>query len=200
MKYNFDAEYDRRGTQSVKWEFVRGDEGQPEIVFSDHCYSPERVLPMWVADMDFRSPEPVVEALRASAEHGIYCYCAPTEETHAAVVGWMEHRNGWKIDPDWINYTPGVVPALNMLIQTFTKPGNKVLIQPPVYHPFYDAIENNGCELVVNPLTLEEGVYRMDFVDLEAKCSDPEVKMAILCSPHNPVGRVWTEAELEQFG
>lgn len=200
MKYNFDEEYDRRGTQSVKWEFMRGDEGEPEIVFSDHCFRPKRVLPMWVADMDFRSPEPVVKALRARAEHGIYGYCAPTEQTHASVVGWMERRNGWEIDPDWINYTPGVVPAINMLIRTFTQPGNKVLIQPPVYHPFYDAIEKNGRELVTNPLVLEEGAYRMDFEDLEAKCRDPEAKMVILCSPHNPIGRVWTEEEIGRFG
>lgn len=200
MEFSFDEEFDRRGTHSVKWEFVQSDEEQPELEFTDHCFEPERVLPMWVADMDFRSPQPVVEALKARAEHGIFGYSAPTSDFYDSVVSWMERRNGWKIDPGWISFTPGVVPALNMLVRTFTEGDNKVLIQPPVYHPFYDAITNNGSQLVLNPLILEHGRYRMDFADLEAKCSDPQVKMAILCSPHNPVGRVWTEKELLNFG
>ncbi len=200
MEFSFDEEFDRRGTHSVKWEFVQSDEEQPELEFTDHCFEPERVLPMWVADMDFRSPEPVVEALKAQAEHGIFGYTVPSRDFYNSVVSWMGRRNGWEIDPDWICLTPGVVPALNMLVRTFTEGGNKVLIQPPVYYPFYGAIENNGSQLVLNALMLENGVYRMDYADLEAKCSDPEVKIAILCSPHNPVGRVWTKEELLNFG
>ena len=112
----------------------------------------------------------------------------------------MGRRHGWKIDPEWICLTPGVVPALNMLVRTFTRQGEKVLIQPPVYYPFYGAVENNDAQLVTNPLVLENGSYRMDLADLEAKCRDPQVRMAILCSPHNPVGRVWTQEELLAFG
>jgi len=200
MKYSFDEEFDRKGTHSVKWEFAQEGEDLLDFQHTDRCFGEDRVLPMWVADMDFRSPEPVVEAIKARAEHGIFGYCAPTSDFYQSVVSWMERRNGWKIDPDWILLTPGVVPALNMLVRTFTKPGEKVLIQPPVYYPFYDAIENNDAQLVVNPLVLEDGGYRMDLADLEAKCSDPQVKMAIVCSPHNPVGRVWTEEELHNFG
>jgi cystathionine beta-lyase len=200
MKYSFDEEFDRKGTHSVKWEFAQEGEDLLDFQHNDRCFGEERVLPMWVADMDFRSPEPVVEAIKARAEHGIFGYCAPTSDFYQSVVSWMERRNGWKIDPDWILLTPGVVPALNMMVRTFTRPGEKVLIQPPVYYPFYDAIENNDAQLVTNPLVLEDGGYRMDLADLEAKCSDPQVKMAILCSPHNPVGRVWTEEELHNFG
>ncbi|MCJ7535760.1 MAG: aminotransferase class I/II-fold pyridoxal phosphate-dependent enzyme, partial [Anaerolineales bacterium] len=200
MQYSFDEEFDRKGTHSVKWEFAQEGEDLLEFEHTDRCFGQDRVLPMWVADMDFRSPEPVVEAIKARAEHGIFGYCAPTSDFYQSVVSWMERRNGWIIDPDWILLTPGVVPALNMLVRTFTRPGEKVLIQPPVYYPFYGAVENNDAQLVTNPLVLEDGGYRMDLTDLEAKCSDPQVKMAILCSPHNPVGRVWTEEELHNFG
>ena len=200
MEHSFDEEYDRRGTHSVKWEFIPGEEDPPQLEHTARCFGPDRVLPMWVADMDFRCPEPVVEALIARAEHGIYGYSAPTSAFYQSVVNWMERRHGWKIDPQWICLTPGVVPALNMLVRTFTTQGNKVLIQPPVYHPFYRAVENNHSQVITNVLVLENGRYRMDFGDLESKCKDPEVKMAILCSPHNPVGRVWTRDELIEFG
>ena len=200
MEYSFDEEFDRKGTHSVKWEFAQEGEDLLEFQHTDRCFGQDRVLPMWVADMDFRSPEPVVEAIKARAEHGIFGYCAPTSDFYQSVVNWMGRRHGWRIDPEWICLTPGVVPALNMLVRTFTRPGEKVLIQPPVYYPFYAAVENNGAQLVTNPLVLKDGVYRMDLADLEAKCSDPQVKMAILCSPHNPVGRVWTEEELHNFG
>jgi cystathionine beta-lyase len=200
MEHSFDEEYDRRGTHSVKWEFVMGEEDLLQLEHTVRFFGPDRVLPMWVADMDFRCPEPIVEALIARAEHGIYGYSAPTSAFYQSVVNWMERRHGWKIDPQWICLTPGVVPALNMSVRTFTTQGNKVLIQPPVYHPFYGAIENNHSQVITNALVLENGRYRMDFGDLETKCKDPEVKMAILCSPHNPVGRVWTRDELVEFG
>jgi len=200
MKIPFDEEFDRRGTHSVKWEFVQGDDELLNLEHTDRFFGSDRVLPMWVADMDFRCPEPVVEAIKARAEHGIFGYTAPTSDFYQSVVSWMDRRNDWKIDPDWISLTPGIVPALNMLVRAFTMPGDKVLIQPPVYYPFNAAIENNNSQLVINPLMLEDGRYRMDFADLESKCSDPGVKMAILCSPHNPVGRVWTREELDNFG
>jgi len=155
---------------------------------------------MWVADMDFISPRSVVNALTARAQHGIYGYTAPTQDFYQSVVRWMQRRHDWEIAPEWICITPGIVPALNMLVRAFVSPGDRVLIQPPVYRPFYRAIQNNNAELAFNPLVYEDGRYRMDIEDLEAKCRDPKVKMAILCNPHNPVGRVWTREELAQFG
>jgi cystathionine beta-lyase len=153
-----------------------------------------------VADMDFACPQPVVEALVARAQHGIYGYTTPSDAYYDAVASWMQRRQGWEVPREWMCITPGVVPALNMLVRTFVAPGEKTLIQPPVYHPFFHAIENNQAELAANPLIYENGRYRMDYADLESKAKDPAVKMAILCSPHNPVGRVWTRDELLRFG
>jgi len=196
----FDVEIDRAGTNSIKWEYVQREGDPHHWDHSDRCFGDDRVLPMWVADMDFRCPEPVGQALIARAQEGIFGYTAPGEEFYAAVVHWMRKRHGWEISPDWICITPGVVSALNMLVRTFTSPGDKVLIQPPVYYPFYTAIERNGAQVVRSPLLYEGGRYRMDFEDLARKIRDPKVKLAILCSPHNPVGRVWTPDELRRFG
>ena len=200
MRYNFDGEISRRGTSAVKWEFIQ--EGQDLLHWerTDEFFGPNRILPMWVADMDFRSPEPVVTALVARAEHGIYGYTEKSAGYYQSVVGWMKRRHGWRVAPEWICTTPGVVPALNMLVRTFLSPGEKVLIQRPVYYPFFSAIENNGAEIVSNSLILDNGRYSMGFDDLEVKAQDPKVKMAILCSPHNPVARVWTREELSRFG
>ena len=200
MNYNFDAEVDRRDSNSVKWEFVQGGKDLLRWEHTQRFFGEDRVLPMWVADMDFPSPRPVVDALIARAQQGIYGYTAPTQAFYQSVVRWMQRWHGWEIAPEWICITPGVVPALNLLVRTFVSTGDKVLIQPPVYYPFYGAIENNGGELALNPLIYVNGRYRMNLVDLEAKCRDPRVKMAILCSPHNPVGRVWTSEELLRFG
>jgi cystathionine beta-lyase len=200
MNYNFDVEVNRRDTNSVKWEFMKGGEDRPQLQHTHRFFGKNRTLPMWVADMDFISPKSVVDALTARAQHGIYGYTAPTQDFYQSVVRWMQRRHDWEIAPEWICITPGVVPALNMLVRAFVSPGDRVLIQPPVYRPFYRAIENNNAELALNPLVYEDGRYRMDIEDLEAKCRDPKVKMAILCNPHNPVGRVWTREELAQFG
>ena len=200
MNHVFDEEVDRKGTNATKWEFVQGGDDLLRWQATDDCFGPNRLLPMWVADMDFRCPEPVVKALVERAEHGIYGYTAVTDACFQPYIEWMKRRQGWEIKPEWICTSPGVVPALNLLVRTFTSPGEKVLIQPPVYYPFYSAIENNGAELATNPLVYENGVYRMDFEDLEAKARDPSIKMVILCSPHNPVGRVWTKDELVRFG
>lgn len=200
MKFNFDVEVSRQGTNSVKWEFTPSEVDLLRWEYTDRFVGDDRILPMWVADMDFTSPRPVIDALIARAQHGIYGYTAPTQDFYMSVVRWMQRRHGWPIAPEWICISPGVVPALNMLVRAFVSTGDKVLIQPPVYYPFYGAVENNGAELALNPLIYEDGRYRMDFVDLEAKCSDPKVKLAILCSPHNPVGRVWTGEELARFG
>lgn len=200
MDYNFDTEVDRRDTNSLKWEFIQTGKDLLKWEQTHQFFGVDRVLPMWVADMDFKCPQPVVDAIVARAQHGIYGYAIPTQAFYQSVVRWMQRRHGWEIEPDWICITQGVVPALNMLVQTFVSAGDRVLIQPPVYYPFYGAIENNCAEVILNPLIYENGRYRMDFADLEAKCRDPKVKLAILCSPHNPVGRVWTREELLEFG
>lgn len=200
MKYDFDKRIERNGTNSFKWDFVKQN---GEIVYWDET-DPARhqkpVLPMWVADMDFPSPQPVVDAVKAHAEKGIYGYAYPPPSYYDSVVNWMQRRHGWKIQQEWISFTPGVVPGLHLIISTYVKPGEKVLIQPPVYYPFYIITDNTDTIAVTNPLIYENGEYRMDYDDLEEKCADPDLKAAILCSPHNPVGRVWTNEELKRFG
>jgi cystathionine beta-lyase len=196
----FDVEIVRKGTNSVKWEFMPGEGDSFQLEHTDQFFGEDRILPMWVADMDFRCPEPVIEALLKRAQHGIYGYSAPMADFYASVVNWMDKRHGWEVESEWICLTPGVVPALNLLVKTFISTGEKVLVQTPVYHPFFSAIENKEGEIVVNPLIFENQQYRMDFEDLERKAQDPDVKMVILCSPHNPVGRVWTREELLRFG
>ena len=200
MKYNFEREVDRSGTNAVKWELIQDSQDRLNWKFTEQFYGDDRILPMWVADMDFRSPQPVIDALVGRAEHGIYGYSAPTKPYFASVVGWMHRRHGWNIQPEWISTTPGVVPAIYTMVHTFSAPGEKVLVQPPVYYPFFSAIQENDRELVTNPLVFESGRYRMDYADLEEKLKDPKVKMAILCNPHNPVGRVWSRDELVRFG
>jgi cystathionine beta-lyase len=200
MTQDFDEQVDRTGTDCLKWEFIPQEKDPLHWEYTDCFCGEDRILPMWVADMDFCCPEPVVKALVARAQQGIYGYTVPTDSFYQSVVGWMARRHGWEIAPQWICITPGVVPALNMLVRTFISPGDRVLIQPPVYYPFYSAVENNGGEVITNPLVYENGRYRMDYGDLAEKAKDPAVKMAILCSPHNPVGRVWTHEELLRFG
>ncbi|MCA9928336.1 MAG: pyridoxal phosphate-dependent aminotransferase [Anaerolineales bacterium] len=200
MTLNFDQEVDRIGTYSVKWEFVPENE---VLTFSDAAhakYGNERLLPLWVADMDFQSPQAVIDALSARVAHGIFGYTVPDDGYFETIVDWISRRYGYAIEKEWIALTPGVVPALHMLVETFLQPGDKVLVQRPVYYPFFSAVENNGCEIVSNSLVYENGRYHMDFDDLAAKAADPGVRMAILCSPHNPVGRVWTREELTRFG
>jgi cystathionine beta-lyase len=200
MRRCFDDVIDRRGTNSLKWEFIQQEQDPLRWEQTDCFFGEDRILPMWVSDMDFCCPEPVVKALIARAQKGIYGYTYPADAFYQSVVGWMARRHQWEIAPQWICITPGVVPALNMLVRTFISPGDKVMIQPPVYYPFYSAIENNGGEVVTSPLIYEGGRYRIDYGDLAEKAKDPGVKMAILCSPHNPVGRVWTKDELFHFG
>jgi cystathionine beta-lyase len=200
MDYAFNEEIDRRGTNSVKWEFVMGENDLLHWECTDRFLGEQRVLPLWVADMDFRCPQAVIEVLQSRVEHGIYGYSAPTNAFFDSVVYWMDRRHGWQVEPEWICTSPGVVPALHLLVRTYLQPGDKVLIQPPVYYPFSSAIINNGCEIATNALLYENGKYSMDFENLEELARDPGVKMAILCSPHNPVGRVWSQAELARFG
>ncbi|MDP6564212.1 MAG: MalY/PatB family protein [Alphaproteobacteria bacterium] len=200
MKYDFDRIATPRGIGSVKWEHRKGENGLEAWDATEEKNGRRQVLPMWVADMDFAIAEPIRRALAARANIPSLGYTYRTDAYLSAVTGWMRRRHGWTVEPDWIAMAPGVVPSLNMLVRTFTQPGDGVILQPPVYHPFYMVIDNNDARVVRNPLRLVDGRYEMDFDDLEAKAADPAVKMLLLCSPHNPVGRVWSEAELSRLG
>lgn len=194
MTFNFDQVIDRKGTHSVKWEM------EPKDYDEQANPNGQPLLPLWVADMDFRVPPAVIEALIKRAEHGLFGYSFPTDSYFETVIDWHKRCYGRSIQKEWIVLTPGIVPALNMIVQTFIQPGDRVLIQRPVYYPFFSAIESHGGEIVSNNLVYRDGHYHMDFADLAQKAADPAVKMAILCSPHNPVSRVWTKEELTQFG
>lgn len=200
MIYNFDQEIDRRGTNAAKWDVVKqGNRFMPVDKMPPDPHG-RRLLPLWVADMDFTCPQPVIDALAARVQHGIFGYGWPGPAYFQAVVDWMARRHGWTVEPDWIVPTPGVVPALNMLVRTFAAPGQRVVVQPPVYYPFYTAVSNNAAVLAQNPLLIVDGRYSMDYAGLEALLAEPDVSMLILCSPHNPVGRVWTVDELRRLG
>jgi len=142
----------------------------------------------------------VIGALKDRAAHGVYGYDIRPEAYYRAIIGWMRRRHGWDVERGWITYTPGVVPAVNYAIQAFCGHGDRVLLQSPVYYPFFSAIENNGCEVIDNTLVYENGVYTIDFNDFEKKVADPRAKLFLLCSPHNPASRVWTREELTRMG
>ncbi len=190
--WNFDEIIDRSGTASMKWE--------PGVLSKVFGKGKEELLPLWVADMDFKCPDVIKKAMEKRLEHRLYGYTLTDPSYFPALISWYKRRHQFEIHEDWIRTTPGVVPAVNYIIQRFSQSGDKVLIQPPVYYPFARAILNNGRRIAGNPLRIEHGQYRMDFEDLKEKVRDPRVKLAILCSPHNPVGRVWTKDELESFG
>jgi cystathionine beta-lyase len=159
------------------------------------------LLPLWVADMDFECPKPVVDAIKKEAEGCVYGYnWHGTPKYLDAVTGWMVRRHQWEVDPKWIVYSPGIVPAINMMVQTFSNVGDKIIVQPPVYYPFFSAVTENGRKLLLNQLHYENQKYTFDFEDFEEKAKDPLAKIFILCSPHNPVGRVWTKEELKKLG
>ncbi len=183
----FDRIIDRTGTESMKWVYPR------------RVLGVEDALPLWVADMDFEAPPPVVEALRRRVEHGVFGYPLTPPSFYEAAIGWMKRRHGWTVEKDWIVLTPGIVPALNSIVRAFTRPGDPVIVQPPVYHPFYYAIENNGRRVVRNPLRFDGRRFEMDLDDLRTRIDAPG-RLLILCSPHNPAGRVWTREELEALG
>lgn len=195
MPFDFDEIIDREHTHSVKWDYHNhGGFAHWDKTYRHH--GDDRVLPMWVADMDFRCPPAVTEALGRLAAHGIFGYSAKTDDYVEAVCGWFRDRQGWDVQGDWLLTAPGVVPTLNVVVRAFTEPGDKVIVQRPVYYPFFRVTHNNGCEVVSNSLILEEDGYRMDLDDLEAKAKDPKAKLLILCSPHNPIGKVWSREDL----
>ena len=184
MKYNFDEIVPRRNTNSVKWDLAAND----------------RVLPMWVADMDFRTAPAIIDAIIRRAQHGIFGYTTVPATYYDAVTGWFERRHHFTISRDWMLYTTGVVPAISAIIKALTVPGDRVIVQTPVYNCFFSSIRNDQCEMAANELIYKDGTYSIDFDDLEKKASDPKAKIFLLCSPHNPVGRVWTKEELIRMG
>ncbi|MEA4847627.1 MAG: PatB family C-S lyase [Clostridiaceae bacterium] len=187
MKYDFDKIIDRSGTDAIKWNNL------------DKTFGKADILPMWVADMDFEAPQPVIDALIKMSQHGIYGYTEKPDSFYSSIIKWIEKRHGWHVRDEWISVTPGVVPALSFSILSYTEPGDKVLLQSPVYHPFFSSIKNNGRIIVNNQLKYENNEWKIDFEDLELKFKSG-VKVMILCNPHNPVGRVWSRKELESIG
>jgi cystathionine beta-lyase len=187
MQYDFDRVIDRRPSDSIKWSR------------NEKFFGSANVISAWIADMDFEAPAPVIEAIRARAAHGIYGYPIRPPDYYEPLGNWMRQRHHWAIQTEWITHTPGVIPGLCLAIHAFTQPGDKIIIQPPVYPPFFSVIKNNGRQLVFNPLRPVERTYRMDLEHLE-KQIDARTKLLILCSPHNPVGRVWTRDELMALG
>lgn len=188
MRYDFDREIDRRGTMSVKYDFA-AEFGKPE-----------GVLPLWVADMDFAAPDCVTRALEDAVRHGVFGYSDTKSDYADAVSGWFSSRFGWKPEGDWLVKTPGVVFAIANAVRAFTCPGDAVMMTPPVYYPFRDVTLANSRRAVESELKLRDGRYVMDLDDIERKIVENGVKMFILCSPHNPVGRVWTAEELRALG
>ena len=188
MKYNFDEVIDRKNTDSMKWS----------ASYLERHFGSADCVPLWVADMDFRTAQPVIDAVTERAGHGIYGYALPGDEFYEAVIKWQKRRNGWEVKKEWIVFSPGVVPALWHIVRTFCSPGEKVILQSPVYYPFYKVIEDNGCQVINNRLINNGGRYEMNFDELEKQAADGSVRMMILCSPHNPVGRVWTKEELRR--
>jgi cysteine-S-conjugate beta-lyase len=183
----FHKVWDRSNTSSVKWEMTK-------LVYGD-----DDLLPMWVADMDFPPPPQVTEAIKARVEHGIFGYTFTPPSTGEAISEWLSRRHNWKINPAWIQYSPGVVPSISTVINALTQPGDKVMLQSPVYTPFFDMVKKNERIVVNAPLIFADSTLRIDFEDFE-ECLKQGVKLFLLCSPHNPGGRVWTKDELVKIG
>lgn len=188
MKYDFDREIDRRGRNCLKYDFA-AERGKPE-----------GLLPLWVADMDLPAAEEIKEALRQAVEHGIYGYSEVKEPYFIAVHDWMKNCHDWEVKREWMVKTPGIVYAIAAAVRAFTKEGDGVMIQNPGYYPFGQVVRDNGRVLVDNTLHEENGRYSMDYEDMERQMEGSNVKLFLLCSPHNPVGRVWKEEELRRLG
>lgn len=184
MTFDFDKIINRRGTNSYKWDSAADAD----------------ILPLWVADMDFETAPAIADAIRRRANHALYGYTRVPEAYYDAVISWFDRRHGWQPQRDWIIYTTGVLPAIAAALRALTSPGDKVILQTPVYNCFFASVRNAQCRLVEAPLVYADRTYTIDFDDLERKASDPEVKVLILCNPHNPAGRVWTREELLHIG
>lgn len=184
---DLDEIIDRRGTDCLKYDFAK-ERGKPE-----------GLLPFWIADMDFKVAPAIMEALEKRVAHGIFGYSETKEDYFEALAAWQKKYFHWTVHQDWLVKTPGVVPAIHLSVKAFTEEGDGVLVNQPVYYPFLHAIEKNRRKLVNSPLQLKDGRYAIDFEDMERKIEENHVKLAILCSPHNPAGRVWTREELETY-
>lgn len=183
-KYNFDEIINRRGTNCIKWDARKK-------VFGD-----ENVLPLWVADMDFKTPDFIVDAIKQRAAHEIYGYTFRGDSFYDSIIGWMKRRHGWGIRKEWISFSPGVVSGLTYAIETFSNPGDEVVVQPPVYFPFFNSVKGLGRILVENPLKTEHGRYTFNLDDLKTKIT-ANTKILLLCSPQNPGGMAWRNEELK---
>jgi len=196
VKYDFDMVCDRSNTDCAKWDAVKTIFGR------------EDVIPMWVADMDFPAAEPIVKALRNRARHPFYGYTMPSLSLTEAVVDRMKRKFNWKIEPEWVVFTPGIIPALNIAVRALTHPGDEIILQEPVYYPFFGVVTGSGCQIAHNRLKLTRGRYEMDYADLESKfqpragmrVAHSRVKAMILCNPQNPIGRLWSREELKRMG
>jgi cystathionine beta-lyase len=184
--FDFDKIIPRQGTGSRKWDAL------------ENVFGSNEVLPLWIADMDFSSPKAVSNAIIERANHPIYAYNTQEKSLYQSVIEWAKKRHGWEIEEEWILLAPGVVPSISLSIFALSEPGDGIIIQPPVYPPFFASIKDNERKVVENPLLFRNGRYEIDFEDLEQKLADPNNKLLLLCSPHNPVGRVWSKAELEK--
>jgi cystathionine beta-lyase len=184
--YNFDEIIERRGTDCVKYDLL-------ETIFGNG-----EALPFWVADTDFRVPDFIMDALRRRMNHEILAYSYRPESYYEAIISWMDRKHGWKIEKEMITSSPGVVSAVTMLIMALSEPGDKVIVQPPVYFPFFSSIKGSGRKMVENPLMLRDGRYTFDFENLK-QIIDTQTRLLILCSPHNPGGMVWKREELEEL-
>ena len=182
-KYNFDEFVNRRGTNSVKWDEEKED----------------GIIPLWVADMDFLAAPAIRRAVEERAKHGVFGYAIVGDSYYTAITNWFKRRHNWAIERDWIIYTTGVIPAISATIHALAMPGEKVLIQTPVYNCFYSCIRNQGLRVLESPLKREGDTYVVDWDDFEAKCADKKTTLFLLCNPHNPAGRVWTKDELARM-
>jgi cystathionine beta-lyase len=198
MAFDFTSVVERRGTACVKWDAPNGA-GIPA----------GEVIPMWVADMDFRTAPCIIDALRKRVEHGVFGYTEVPESYYDAVISWFGRRRGWTIERDWILYTTAVVPALSVCIKAFTEPGDQVVFLTPAYNCFFSSIRNAGCTASASPIryhypsdgaSMNVITVDIDWEDLERRCSDPSAKILLVCNPHNPVGRIWTREELARMG
>lgn len=182
-QFDFDEIVVRRGTNSYKWDLPKGED----------------IIPMWVADMDFKTAPCIIDALKRRVEHGIFGYTFVPDSYYDAIINWFKRRHQWHIEREDILYTSGVVPAIACTLKATTMPGEKVLVQTPVYNCFFSAIKNSGCEVSENPLRREGDSYVIDFDDFERRCSDEKTTVFLLCNPHNPAGRVWRKDELRRM-
>lgn len=183
MKYDFDELVERRGTNCVKWDESPSEE----------------VIPLWVADMDFKVAPAIQKALQQRVAHGVFGYNIVPESYYEAVISWFRRRHQWEIQRQWMLYTTAVVPAVSCVIKALTMPGEKVLILSPAYNCFFSSIKNNGCEVLESPLKAVGDSFEVDWEDFEAKCADDETTLFLLCNPHNPTGRVWNLGELQRM-